>query len=109
MTDTASVSTSVIRQWIAGKLDAETIRQELSALGHDEDSIAAHLGEFKKAKYAKKQFHGFICLGTGAFLGFISCVLALTNPLPSLYDWFLYGITSVAILVICIGLYYVFE
>ena len=78
----------------------------------DQDSItniAHHPEEFKQGKNAKKQFIGFICLGTGAFLGFISCVLTLTNPIPELFNIILYGLTSVAILIICAGLYLVFE
>jgi hypothetical protein len=109
MPDTGSLSTNALRQWIADKLDVQKIRENLQALGLDEDSVDAHVREFKKMKYAKKQFRGFICLATGAFLGFVSCVLALTNPLPDMYNWFLYGLTSVAIIIICTGLYFVFE
>ena len=72
-------------------------------------NIAHHPEEFKRVKNAKIQFTGFICLGTGAFLGFISCVLTLTNPIPELFNIILYGLTSVAILIICAGLYFVFE
>ena len=52
---------------------------------------------------------GFICLGIGAMTGFISCVLTLTNPVPELYNVILYGLTSVAVTIIFIGLYFVFE
>lgn len=83
---------------MAGRPDQETIT-----------NIAHHPEELKRAKNAKKQFTGFICLGTGAFLGFISCVLTLTNPIPELFNIILYGLTSVAILIICAGLYFVFE
>jgi len=63
MPDTASVSAVTISQWIADKLDVQKIRENLQALGWDEDTVNAHLIEFKKSKYAKKQFRGFICLG----------------------------------------------
>jgi hypothetical protein len=72
MSDAASVSTAAISQWIAQKLDVQEIRENLKALGWDEYMVDAHLKEFKKVKYAKKQFRGFICLATGAFLGFVS-------------------------------------
>ena len=109
MPDTPSVSRAILQQWIADKLDVQKIRENLQALGWDEDTVNAYLKEFKKVKYAKKQSRRFICLATGAFPGFVSCVLALTNPVPDLYNWFLYGLTSVAITIICIGLYSVFE
>lgn len=83
---------------MAGRPDQETIT-----------NFAHHPEELKRVKNAKKQFTGFICLGTGAFLGFISCVLTLTNPIPELFNIILYGLTSVAILIICAGLYFVFE
>lgn len=57
----------------------------------------------------KKQFNGFFCMGLGAFLGFISCVLSLTNPIPELYNVILYGLTSIAILIIVVGMYFLFE
>ncbi len=104
-----TVNTQTIQQWVAEKLDISKVREVLTAHGCDEDVIAVHLQEFKKAKYAKRQFTGFVCMGLGAFLGFISCVLTLVNPVPELYYWFLYGLTSIAILIIFLGLYFVFE
>jgi hypothetical protein len=58
---------------------------------------------------AIRQKRGFAFAGGGAVLGFISCVLSLTNPVPELYDVILYGLTSVAIILIFIGLYFIFE
>jgi hypothetical protein len=104
-----AVNATTIQQWVADKMDVQKVQDELRNSGLDETSIAAHLSAFKKAKYAKRQFTGFMCMAIGAVLGFISCVLTLTNPIPELYYWFLYGLTSVAISVIFIGLYFVFE
>lgn len=63
----------------------------------------------QKLKRARQQNLGFILSGIGAVLGFISCVLTMWNPVPSLYDLILYGMTSLAIIVIFAGLYLVFE
>ncbi|ULQ53415.1 hypothetical protein [Flavihumibacter fluvii] len=109
MTGTASINSTTIQEWIANKFDTDKVRDELSAMGFDEADIASHLKEFNRIKNSRKQFIGFICLGVGAFLGFISCVLSLTNPIPELFNVVLYGLTSIAILVICAGLYFVFE
>ena len=109
MSCTPAVSAAAIQQWIAEKLDVQAVQEKLLAQGCDEAAVAAQLTAFKKAKYAKRQFKGFIFLGAGAFLGFISCTLTLVNPIPELYDWFLYGLTSVAITLMCTGLYYIFE
>ncbi|MFZ7113883.1 MAG: hypothetical protein ACO1G9_00795 [Bacteroidota bacterium] len=58
---------------------------------------------------AIRQKRGFSFTATGAVLGFISCVLSLTNPVPELYYIILYGLTSIAILLIFVGLYFIFE
>ena len=104
-----AVNPSAIQQWITLKLDIDTIREELRKHGHDALTIEMHVQEFKKAKYGQRQFTGFVLMGTGAFLGFISCLLSILNPVPELYYWILYGLTSIAIFIICVGMYFVFE
>jgi len=61
------------------------------------------------ASRKRRQHNGFILTAAGALLGFISCVLALINPVPELYEVILYGATSVSILLVFTGLYLVFE
>ncbi|HRH67435.1 MAG TPA: hypothetical protein PLU53_14115 [Bacteroidia bacterium] len=109
MTNTYTVSPLKIQQWIADNFDAEKIQEELISLGCDSEVIEAHIKEFRKIKNAKRQSTGFTFLSTGALLGFISCVLSLVNPVPELYYWILYGFTSISVLCICIGLYYILE
>lgn len=109
MSTTTALDTSVFQQWIAEKLDMEKVRERLHALGFNEESIGAHLQKFRSLKHARKRTLAFICMGGGAFLGFVSCLLSLTNPIPSLYDLFLFGLTSLSVLVICLGLYFLFE
>lgn len=98
-----------IQQWLTEKLDSDTIRGQLQQQGLTEEEINNALQAFKKARYARRQFAGFIYLGSGALLGFISCVLTLVNPVPALYDVILYGLTSVAITLMIAGLYQLFE
>jgi hypothetical protein len=63
----------------------------------------------KKMRYARRRWNGFLCMALGGFLGFVSCVLSLTNPFPELYYVILYGLTSIAILIVFWGFYLVFE
>lgn len=109
MTTINTIDMSLVRQWVATKLSPEHIEGMLKSDGHDHESILAHIKAFKKERHARRSVIGFILMGTGAFMGFLSCVLSLTNPIPELYYWILYGFTSLAILVICAGLYYAFE
>jgi hypothetical protein len=109
MSYTTTVSPSSINQWLAEKLDPQQLRQKLLSQGWEEEKIADHINAFKKAKYAKRQSAGFIYLGIGALLGFVSCVLTMVNPVPELYDAILYGLTSVAMIFLFAGLYFLFE
>lgn len=109
MSYTASIDQAAIQKWLAAKLDPKVIEEQLLAKGFDKDTIAEYLKEFRRLKNAKRQFTGFVWMGIGAFLGFISCVLTLINAVPDLYNVILYGLTSLAIIIIFIGLYFVFE
>ena len=109
MSYAATLNSSLIQQWITEKHDSDTIREKLVGLGFEEDAIISHIKEYKKQRHAKRLVTGFICMGVGAFLGFVSCVLTIINPVPELYNWILYGLTSIAISTIFVGLYFVFE
>jgi hypothetical protein len=48
-------------------------------------------------------------MGFGAFLGFLSCVLTLSQAFPQFYDTILYGLTFVGVSIVVYGMYIVFE
>ena len=104
-----NIDNALLRQWNLSSLEPKAIEAELSAKGMDTEAISAYVEAYKKFKIARKQFVGFFCMGLGAFLGFVSCVLSLINPIPELYNVILFGLTSVAILIIVIGMYFLFE
>lgn len=109
MSYNVSIDQSTVQQWLAAKFDEARLEKELAAKGLDADAIAHHIKAFKKAKNDKKQSAGFIYLAIGATFGFFGCVLALINPIPELYGVFLYGLTSIALVFIFIGFYFIFE
>ncbi len=109
MTLTTPINESKIQKWIADDTAIEKIVGELNSLGYDSESIEVHLKEIKKIKFARRQSTAFIILLIGASIGFLSCLLSLTNPVPELYNWFLYGLTSLSVLVVFVGLYYLLE
>jgi hypothetical protein len=109
MTYPINVDKVILEQWAAQKLAPETITGMLKEMGFDPDSITTHLRVYKKLRNAKRQFTGFVCMGIGAFLGFASCALTLANLFPSLHSMILFGLTSLAILIIVAGMYLVFE
>jgi hypothetical protein len=109
MSPIAALDQSVIKQWMVEKLDCEIIEQRLLANGLELELIAQYLKEYKRHCIAKRQYRGFIFCASGAFLGFVSCILTVFNPVPELYNYILYGLTSVAIMLIFAGLYFLFE
>jgi hypothetical protein len=100
---------SQIQQWIDQKMELQKIEELLREKGLADENINIYIKEYKRQRYGKQQAKGFILTSTGAFLGFISCLLTVFNPIPELYNIILFGLTSFAILLIFIGLYLVFE
>ena len=109
MEEIIPVDATLIRPWIEAKLSSADVDAQLRKAGFSEENIAAYLREFKKERYANRRFNGFVCAALGAFLGFLSCVLSIINPVPELYNIILFGLTSIAILIVFLGLYLLFE
>ncbi len=109
MSETTTIDHAKLQKWIHEHKEAEHIQEDLTKEGFDEETIELYLKEFKKQYYAGRQKIGFRFLLIGAFMGFVSCLLSITNPFPSLYEVILYGLTSLSICVIFVGLYYLFE
>jgi len=109
MSDPIAQKRELLHRWITDNFDIERINVEMSALGFNTEMREAYLKEYKSILRSKRQSIGFILLVVGAIIGFISCVLTLTNIFPGLFYWILYGLTSIALLLILAGLYLVFE
>jgi hypothetical protein len=109
MPETAALTINSIPLWIAEKWDLQKVENTLRNSGNSEEVIQTMIKEYKKQKQAKRNTAGFIYLGTGAFIGFLSCLFSLINPIPELLNWFLYGFTCVAMVFLGLGLYMIFE
>ncbi|TAH40935.1 MAG: hypothetical protein EYC69_09710 [Bacteroidetes bacterium] len=109
MSEDLYVSPAIVKKWIAENLDLTSIEHNLKSERFSDDVIVAYVKEYRKQKLGQKQGYGFIVISIGAVLGFVSCVLTLTNPFPELFHAILYGLTSIAVLLIMAGLYLIFE
>jgi hypothetical protein len=98
-----------LEHWLSLNYSAEQVAIELQTKNLDAETIEQFVREYKKQRSSKQQFNGFICLGVGAFLGFISCLLSILNPFPEFYYSILFGFTALAICIIMAGLYFIFE
>ena len=105
----ATINATIIKEWISANLTVQAIETELLSKGWEQEHILEHLKEFKKQINAKKQIRGFIMMAFGAFLGFLSCLLTLTQVFPEWYDLILYGITFTGVSIVIAGLYFVLE
>ena len=106
---TSTIDQAEIQQWISNKLSVQKIEELLQVKGFDPETISFYLKEYNKQRYAIRRSKGFVYASIGAFLGFIGCILAILNPLPELYYVGLFGFTSIAAILICTGLYFLFE
>ena len=93
---------------LASELVPQAIEEALYKQGMDAATVVEYLKEIKRMRNAKKQISGIICMGIGAFLGFLSCLLTI-QAVPHMHDFIFYGLTMIAIVVVVIGLYLVFE
>ncbi len=98
-----------IKQWIDDRFTVQKIEELLRSKGSDPQLIALYLKEFNKQRYELRRSKGFVFAASGAVFGFVGCVLAILNPLPELYYVGLFGFTSIAAILICTGLYFLFE
>ncbi len=88
MSHTPTFDQKIIQQWLAAKLDFKAAEKEMFDKGLDAETVSTNLKDYKRLWNAKKQFNGFICMGLGAFLGFLNCVLSIINPVPELFRSF---------------------
>lgn len=110
MSEVLPVNENICHQMLAAKLNAEGIQAFLKEKGISGDEmVAAYQEAVKKIRYAKRRNIGFTCIVAGAFLGFLSCVLTIFHVLPHMFDFIFYGLTSVAVCMVVLGLYYIFE
>jgi hypothetical protein len=104
-----SVDSKLIQSWVDANLDPAEVEKKLQVDGFSEQDIAAYLQAYRKERYAGRRFNGFLYAGIGAALGLVSCLLSIFNPFPALYGIILFGLTSIAVLLVLIGLYFLFE
>ena len=109
MQESFTVNEAICRQVLSSHLAAEAVEASLLAKGIDADNMAAYLDAIKRMRYAKRRNTGFIFMAAGAFLGFLSCVLTITHALPNMFEFIFYGLTTIAVSMVVLGLYYVFE
>ncbi len=109
MPDKVSFNQLIFQQLMNSNLSPMEMEKELRDKGFSADTIVEYMKELKKKRIAKRQSSGFIYMAIGAFLGFLSCVLTVANVFPQSTGFVLYGLTSIAVILVFAGLYLVFD
>ena len=105
----SSINLATIQQWMKQNLTHQDVEQSLLANGYESGIVSEYLKEFTKQKKAKKQLFGFILMAIGAFIGFVACVMTIVNVIPDLHDFFLFGVTMLAVSLAMYGMYIAFQ
>jgi VIT1/CCC1 family predicted Fe2+/Mn2+ transporter len=93
-------------QWLANGLDNKQVEAELLKMGIDERNVPDMLREFKKMRNARNTTIGLYYILAGALLCLISCVLTLA--FSSATALILYGLTSLGVIIVFVGLARIF-
>ncbi len=93
-------------EWLSRGLDNKQVEAELLKIGIEERNIPDMLREFKKMRNARNTTTGLYFILAGAVLCLLSCILTLA--FSSATAVILYGLTSVGVIVVFIGLARIF-
>lgn len=105
MTTPTDFNDQTIQQWVSNNLSDDEVKLRLKQFNFDETTVTAHFAEFNKLKLKRRSSLGISFIIAGACTGLISCLFCIATPHPV----FLYGLTSVSVIIAFIGLYLVFE
>lgn len=93
-------------QWLQKGLNNKQVEAELLQLGIDERNIPEMIREFTKIRNARNTTTGLYFILAGALFCLISCILTLA--FSSATALILYGLTSVGVIIIFVGLAKIF-
>lgn len=106
-------------------MDKVILKREIEALvgSYNSDEIIRNLKEkfndnieteeiekvITELKLEKRTTLGLVLMATGAFIGFISMLFTVLEVIPDWRNFIMFGITSLAIIIVFAGCYLVFE
>ncbi|MFN8280352.1 MAG: hypothetical protein U0V49_08725 [Saprospiraceae bacterium] len=103
------VNTHQIETWQNEKLSTQEIIDKLVTSGHSKVEAEQILSSIQLRNHTKRSGFGFMILGIGGVVGFISCVMSMLIHHSNWNSVFLYGGTTIGVLVALYGMYVIFE
>jgi hypothetical protein len=109
MVQTHTNDETLFRSWQQRNVSKSLVQQELLNQGLSSEEITSMLEDYARYRIARRNTIGWLCMGLGGFLGLVSCVLTMLDPLPDFRGLFMYGFTSIAVIMAFYGCYLVME
>ncbi len=105
----ATVDQDTIQAMYKNGKPKEEVFSLLIQSGVEEPRAQELVHSWQQAKRSARQSTGFVVVGIGAVLCFISCMVTLLQLTPGMGDFMLYGLTTIGATIIVAGLWLVFE
>jgi hypothetical protein len=109
MENRSVVDELLIRKWIAESSGEEGLSVHLQSLGYSETHVRVHIEAYRALRAKGRRNTATACLLGGGALALSSCLMSIFNVIPGFTGVLLFGLTSVAIGVMFVGLYLLFE
>jgi hypothetical protein len=100
---------SSLKEMAKKGLNEEQIYEQLIEQQFSPTEAREMIETCKKENCMRQQKNGLTLLVIGAFTCFVSCLFTMLELMPSLTNFFLYGMTSAGVMVVFGGLIMVFE
>lgn len=102
-------SATIFRKWQELKMSRSQILEELKSQQLSPEEITSVWENYSRYRIDHRNTMGWLWMGIGGFMGLVSCVLTMLEPMPAMRGVFMYGLTSVAVAIALYGCYLVME
>jgi len=99
----------MFRKWQQLKMSKSQVQEELKNQALSPEEITTVWDNYYRYLVDRRNTRGWLLMGIGGFLGLVSCVLTMMDPLPDFRGLFMYGFTSIAVSMALYGCYLVME
>ena len=99
----------LFRKWQQLNISKSLVLEELKNQGLSVEEITSVWESYSRYRLARRISLGWLLMGLGGFLGLVSCVLTMLDPLPEFRGLFMYGFTGIAVSGAFYGCYLVME
>lgn len=99
----------LFKSWHQLNTSKSMVQEELENKGLSGEEITSILENYARYRLDRRNTLGWSLMGLGGFLGLVSCVLTILDPMPGLRGVFMYGVTSLAVTIALYGCYLVME